>query len=78
MENFSRTDGVNLVVQENLSAIRVVKSFVREDYEEEKFKKRNDALRGTAERAFGFVTRRTRRTGCRVRPRCPGPRPAPR
>ncbi|MCI8714691.1 MAG: ABC transporter ATP-binding protein [Oscillospiraceae bacterium] len=50
-----RTDGVNLVVQENLSAIRVVKSFVREDYEEEKFKKRNDALRGTAERAFGFV-----------------------
>ena len=50
-----RTDGVNLVVQENLSAIRVVKSFVREDYEQEKFKKRNDALRSTAERAFGFV-----------------------
>lgn len=50
-----RTDGVNLVVQENLSAIRVVKSFVREDYEREKFKKRNDALRGTAEKAFGFV-----------------------
>ena len=50
-----RTDGVNLVVQENLSAIRVVKSFVREDYEEEKFRKRNEALRDTAERAFGFV-----------------------
>ena len=42
-------------VQENLSGIRVVKSFVREDYEEEKFRKRNDALRSTSERAFGFV-----------------------
>ena len=50
-----RTDGVNLTVQENLSAIRVVKSFVREDYEAEKFKKRNDALRTVSEKAFGFV-----------------------
>ena len=50
-----RTDGVNLAVQENLSAIRVVKSFVREEYEKEKFRKRNDALRSTSERAFGFV-----------------------
>lgn len=50
-----RTDDVNLAVQEDLSGIRVVKSFVREDYEEEKFRKRNDALRSTSERAFGFV-----------------------
>ena len=50
-----RTDDVNLAVQENLSGIRVVKSFVREDYEEEKFRQRNDALRSTSERAFGFV-----------------------
>ncbi|MBD5170303.1 MAG: ABC transporter ATP-binding protein [Oscillibacter sp.] len=50
-----RTDDVNLAVQENLSAIRVVKSFVREDYEESKFQKRNDALRTTSEKAFGFV-----------------------
>ena len=50
-----RTDGVNLVVQENLSAIRVVKSFVREGYEEEKFRSRNDALRSTSEKAFSFV-----------------------
>ncbi|MDE7262692.1 MAG: ABC transporter ATP-binding protein/permease [Oscillospiraceae bacterium] len=49
------TDGVNLAVQENLSAIRVVKSFVRESYEEEKFQKRNDTLRGISESAFGFV-----------------------
>jgi len=50
-----RTDGVNLTVQENLSGIRVVKSFVREDYEEQKFRKRNDDLRNTSEKAFGFV-----------------------
>ncbi len=50
-----RTDDVNLVVQENLNAIRVVKSFVREDYEEQKFAKRNKALKDIAERAFGFV-----------------------
>ena len=50
-----RTDGLNLVVQENLSAIRVVKSFVREDREGEKFQERNDALKEIAERAFGFV-----------------------
>ena len=51
----SATDDVNLVVQENLNAVRVVKSFVREDEETEKFRQRNDKLRDTAERAFGFV-----------------------
>ena len=50
-----RTDDLNLVVQENLSAIRVVKSFVREDYEGKKFKKRNDALLEISEKAFGFI-----------------------
>ena len=49
------TDELNLVVQENLNAIRVVKSFVREDEEEQKFRTRSDKLRDTAERAFGFV-----------------------
>ena len=49
------TDAVNLVVQEDLNAIRVVKSFVREDREIEKFGARNTQLRETAERAFGFV-----------------------
>ena len=51
----SATDDVNLVVQENLNAVRVVKSFVREDEEEQKFRTRSDKLRDTAERAFGFV-----------------------
>ena len=49
------TDELNLVVQENLNAVRVVKSFVREDEEEQKFRTRSDKLRDTAERAFGFV-----------------------
>lgn len=31
-------DKLNNVVQENVHGIRVVKSFVREDFEEEKFK----------------------------------------
>ncbi len=49
------TDELNLVVQEDLNAIRVVKSFVREDKEREKFSQRSEKLRQTAERAFSFV-----------------------
>ena len=49
------TDDVNLVVQEDLNAIRVVKSYVREDREREKFAQRSQHLRDTAIRAFGFV-----------------------
>ena len=45
-------DQINTVVQENLNAIRVVKSYVREGYEEEKFKKMNIALRDNSEHAF--------------------------
>ena len=49
------TDKLNLVVQEDLNAIRVVKSYVREDHEKAKFAARSQQLRQTAERAFGFV-----------------------
>ena len=35
---FKIYDKLNNVVQENLRGIRVVKSFVREDFEEKKFK----------------------------------------
>ncbi|MDD5945971.1 MAG: ABC transporter ATP-binding protein [Clostridia bacterium] len=35
---FKKYDNLNAIVQENLSGIRVVKSFVRQDYEIEKFK----------------------------------------
>ncbi len=50
-----QTDALNLVVQENLTGIRVVKSFVREDGETEKFQQRNQALRNTSLKAFGTV-----------------------
>ena len=50
-----KTDALNLVVQENLTGIRVVKSFVREDHEREKFAGRNEDLKGTSLRAFGAV-----------------------
>ncbi len=50
-----RTDALNLVVQENLTGIRVVKSFVREDHEREKFAKRNRGLKETSQKAFGMV-----------------------
>ena len=50
-----KTDSLNLVVQENLTAIRVVKSFVREGYEKEKFARRNEDLKKASETAFGRV-----------------------
>ncbi len=43
-----RIDGLNNTLQENLVAIRVVKAFVRENYEREKFKKSNDDLTNAA------------------------------
>ena len=45
-------DLVNRIIQENLTAIRVVKAYVRGDYEIEKFDKVNMNLRTTSERAF--------------------------
>ncbi len=48
----SSIDEVNTVVQENLNAIRVVKSYVKEGYEEEKFEKINDELRQHSTDAF--------------------------
>ncbi len=41
---FRKYDDLNADVQENVSAIRVVKAFVREDYEGKKFSKASDAL----------------------------------
>ncbi len=44
MSVFKRYDKLNESVQENVSGIRVVKSYVREDYEKEKFTKASDAI----------------------------------
>lgn len=48
-------DGLNNVVQENLTAIRAVKAFVRGEYEEEKFRDVNGELLSTSERTFHFA-----------------------
>lgn len=45
-------DLVNLIVQENLTAIRLIKSYVREGYEEEKFHEVNTNLQSVSEKAF--------------------------
>lgn len=47
-------DIVNRSIQENLTAIRVIKSYVRGDYEVEKFKRVNANLKKESERAFGI------------------------
>lgn len=41
---FKRYDALNQSVEENVSGIRVVKSFVREDYEKEKFNKASSSI----------------------------------
>lgn len=42
-----KVDQLNSTVQENVTNVRVVKSFVREDFEEEKFRKANADLKQT-------------------------------
>ncbi len=51
----TRVDRVNAIIQENLTAIRVVKSFNRQDHEEDRFKERNDSLKDTALKAVSLV-----------------------
>lgn len=51
-----KIDKVNTVMRENLSGVRVVKAFVREDYEKEKFKLSNEDLRDTTIKAFRVMT----------------------
>ena len=50
-----KLDALNSNIQEDLTNIRVVKSFVREDFEEEKFGNANEDLRKTSIRAFQVV-----------------------
>ncbi len=48
----SSIDQVNTVVQENMNAIRAVKAYVREEYEENKFSKINETLKVNSEKSF--------------------------
>ena len=43
---FKRYDALNESVQENISGVRVVKSYVREEFEKEKFNNASDSMRG--------------------------------
>lgn len=52
---FHKYDELNASVQENISAIRVVKAFVREDYEKAKFSKAADTLSHLAEKAEAIL-----------------------
>lgn len=49
-------DNLNLVVRENVTAIRTVKSFVREDYEEEKFNDANKNVCNTTTNTVKIAT----------------------
>lgn len=51
-----KIDNVNTVMRENLAGVRVIKSFVREKKEKEKFDVRNTELRDTTISAFRIVT----------------------
>ena len=44
----SRFDGLNQVLQENMAGVRVVKAFVRADYENDRFERENRALQSAA------------------------------
>ena len=48
----TKIDALNATVQENLTNVRVVKSFVREDFEEKKFNRANSDLKNTAGKAM--------------------------
>lgn len=54
-EMFTRYDGLNESVQENITAIRVVKSFVREDYENSKFRRAVGSLYDATIRAEKII-----------------------
>lgn len=54
-EAFKKYDDLNASVQENVSAVRVVKAFVREDYEKERFGKANVNLYKMFKRAENIV-----------------------
>ncbi len=52
---FEQYDKLNQVVQENLSGIRVVKGFSREEHEKEKFRKTSSALYRIFKKAEGIM-----------------------
>ncbi len=54
-DTFNKYDDLNAEVQENVSGIRVVKAYVREEHEKEKFSKAAHNLRKLFEKAEGML-----------------------
>lgn len=54
-ETFNKYDDLNAEVQENVSGVRVVKAYVRQDYEDQKFSKAAHNLRRLFEKAEGMM-----------------------
>ncbi len=52
---FHKYDALNQSVQENIHGMRVVKSYVREDYEKEKFKKASDNVKNDFTKAEKLI-----------------------
>ncbi|MBR3276226.1 MAG: ABC transporter ATP-binding protein [Eubacterium sp.] len=55
-QTFPKYDDLNASIQENVTGIRVVKAFVREDYEKEKMKKASKAIYKLFVKAEGITT----------------------
>ncbi len=51
-----RLDAINTVMQENLAGVRVVKAFVRSEYEMERFRHTNDGLMTVSTKAVRMVS----------------------
>ncbi len=54
-ETFNKYDDLNAEVQENVNGVRVVKAYVREEHEKEKFNKAASNLRKLFEKAEGMM-----------------------
>lgn len=50
-----KVDTVNRVIQENIAGMRIIKAFVRRDYESRRFQDSNEALSKETQTAFRFV-----------------------
>lgn len=48
-------DGINLILRENLSGLRVIRAFVNEKFEEHRFKKVNEAYTSTSTKLFKLM-----------------------
>ena len=51
-----KLDGINTIMQENIAGVRLVKSFVRGDYEERRFERANEGYAGHSIRALRLVS----------------------